>query len=157
MGIAWFLCRLSNNILQYGRWKNILFYYICFSFVCVVVIFWAACPPNDFVTETLASSPPSTANNRHSLTLDYTRCKWDVQVITPTAFNVTADVILFLYPFPIIFIANIPRGLRYSLLFLFGLAGIVMASSIVRVTLMTAGKLLEEGNIEEYLPSRKSP
>jgi hypothetical protein len=141
MGIAWFLCRLSNNILQYGRWKNILFYYICFSFFCVFVIFWSACPPNDFVTETLASSPPV-----------YTRCKWDVQVITPTAFNVTADVILFLYPFPIIFMANIPRSLRYSLLFLFGLAGIVMASSIVRVTLMTAGKLLEEGNMYAYVP-----
>src|SRR5271155_4012361 len=27
LGIAWFLCRLSNNIFQYGRWKNILFWY----------------------------------------------------------------------------------------------------------------------------------
>jgi len=155
MGIAWFLCRLSNNILQYGRWKNILFYYVCFSFVCVVVIFWAACPPDDFVTETLAATPSTTSLGSSmdiTLNVDYTRCKWDVQVITPTAFNVTADVILFLYPFPIIFMANIPRSLRYSLLFLFSLAGIVMASSIVRVTLMTAGKLLEEGNMYAYGP-----
>ena len=60
LGIAWFLCRLSNNILQYGRWKNILFWYVVASFVCVVVIFWATCSPNDFITETLASVPPST-------------------------------------------------------------------------------------------------
>jgi hypothetical protein len=53
--------------------------------------------------------------------------------------------------------ANIPRSLRYSLLFLFGLAGIVMASSIVRLTLMTGGKLLEEGNIEAYGPPFPHP
>ena len=68
-------------------------------------------------------------------------------MIAPTALNVTADVVLLLYPLPIIFMANIPRSLRYSLFFLFGLYGIVTASAIVRVTLMTAGRLLEENNV----------
>src|SRR5437868_3016488 len=61
LGIAWFLCRLSNNLIKFGRLRHILFGYIVASFVCVVIIFWASCPPNDFVTETLASSPPSTS------------------------------------------------------------------------------------------------
>ena len=79
--------------------------------------------------------------------VEYTRCHWDVQVIAPAVFNVVADLILFLYPFPIIFMANIPKSLRYSLLFVFALCGLVTASAIVRVTLMTAGKLLQENNI----------
>jgi len=68
-------------------------------------------------------------------------------VIAPTALNVTADVVLLLYPLPIIFMANIPRSLRYSLFFLFGLYGIVTASAIIRVTFMTGGKLLQEDNV----------
>jgi hypothetical protein len=36
-----------------------LFWYIVFSFVCVVVIFWASCPPTDFVNEVVESIPPS--------------------------------------------------------------------------------------------------
>jgi hypothetical protein len=79
--------------------------------------------------------------------IDYTRCHWDVQIIAPTAFNVVADLILFIYPFPIIFMANIPKSLRYSLLFVFALCGLVTASAIVRVMLMTAGKFLEGNNI----------
>lgn len=79
--------------------------------------------------------------------LDYTRCHWTVQVIAPAVFNVVADFTLFLYPFPIIFMANIPRSLRYSLIFVFALCGLVTASAIVRVTLMTAGRLLKEDNI----------
>ena len=140
MGIAWFLCRLSNNIFQYGqgRWRNVLFYYVVASFACVIVIFWASCLPNDFVKETTSGSFPP----------HYQQCKWDVQVIAPAAFNVLADVILFLYPFPIIFMANIPQSLRFSLLFIFGVCGLVTASAIIRVTLMTAGKFLEsEGDI----------
>lgn len=82
-----------------------------------------------------------------SLIVDYTRCHWDVQVIAPAAFNVVADLVLFLYPFPIIFMANIPKSLRYSLLFVFALCGLVTASAIVRVIYMTAGRLLQEGNI----------
>src|SRR5277367_4174066 len=64
LGIAWFLCRLSNNILQYGRWKNLMFWYVVSSFVCVVVLFWATCPPGDFISETLSSVPPSTSQFR---------------------------------------------------------------------------------------------
>ena len=145
MGIAWFLCRLSNNIFQYGqgRWRNALFYYIVASFCCVIILFWASCLPDDFVAETTSGSFPP----------QYHRCKWDVQVIAPTVFNVIADVILFLYPLPIIFMANIPRSLRISLLFVFGLCGLVTASAIVRVTLMTAGKFLQsEQDIFAYVP-----
>jgi len=145
MGIAWFLCRLSNNIFQYGqgRLRNVLFYYIVASFGCVLVVFWASCLPNDFIRETTAGTFPPV----------YHRCKWDVQVIAPTVFNVIADVILFLYPFPIIFMANIPQSLRISLLFIFGLCGLVTASAIVRVTLMTAGKFLQsEEDIFAYSP-----
>src|SRR5271155_701200 len=86
LGIAWFLCRLSNNILQYGRWKNSLFWYVVGSFVCVVIIFWATCPPNDFITETLSSVPPSNSQLNGSNVrlyemslespIDYS---WDVQ------------------------------------------------------------------------------
>jgi hypothetical protein len=60
LGISWFLCRLSNNILHYGRWKNSLFWFILTSFCCVLVIFWASCPPADFVAETLTAYPPRT-------------------------------------------------------------------------------------------------
>jgi hypothetical protein len=50
--------------------------------------------------------------------------------------------------------AHIPSSLRYSLLFIFALCGLVTASAIIRVTLMTAGKFLEEGNLNAYFPSR---
>ena len=105
------------------------------------------CRPNDFVKETLASVPPSILSLYYPLMIEYTKCHWDVQVIAPAVFNVVADLILFLYPFPIIFMANIPKSLRYSLLFVFALCGLVTASAIVRVTLMTAGKLLQANNI----------
>jgi len=51
-----------------------------------------------------------------------------------------------MYPFPIIFMANILPPLRYSLLFLFALYGLVTASAIIRVVLMTAGKFLQSEN-----------
>ena len=116
------------------------------SFVCVVNIFWTACPPDDFVKETLASVPACMSSHTCSLMTDYTRCHWNVQVIAPAGFNVLADIILLLYPFPIIFMANILQPLRYSLLFLFALYGLVTASAIIRVVLMTAGKFLQSEN-----------
>lgn len=61
LGIAWFLSRLSNNIPRYGRFKNLLFWFVLGSFVCVIIIFWSVCPPNDFVEETVSSFPPSTS------------------------------------------------------------------------------------------------
>jgi hypothetical protein len=57
LGIAWFLCRLSNNILQYGRWRPLVFGWICFSFCCVIIIYFSVCPMNIFVQETLMSDP----------------------------------------------------------------------------------------------------
>jgi hypothetical protein len=87
-----------------------------------------------------------------TLMLDYTRCHWRVQVITPAVFNVVADIILFIYPFPIIFMANIPKSLRYSLLFVFALCGVVTGSAIVRVAFMTAENFLEQGNVYAYVP-----
>lgn len=80
------------------------------------------------------------------LILDYTKCHWETQVIAPAVLNVVADVILFVYPFPIIFIAKIPNSLRYSLLFVFALCGFVTASAIVRVIIMTAGRFLDDPN-----------
>src|SRR5437763_854395 len=57
-------------------------------------------------------------------------------------------------PYPIIFMANILPPLRYSLLFLFALYGLVTASAIIRVVLMTAGKFLQsENNFYMYLIS----
>ena len=123
-----------------------LFWYIMVSFVCVVIIFWTTCTPDDFVKETLASVPAHRSSHKCSLMTDYTRCHWNVQVITPAGFNVLADIILLLYPFPIIFMANILQPLRYSLLFLFALYGLVTASAIIRVVLMTAGKFLQSEN-----------
>jgi len=124
----------------------VLFWYIMVSFVCVVIIFWTTCTPDDFVKETLASVPARRSSHKCSLMTDYTRCHWNVQVITPAGFNVLADIILLLYPFPIIFMANILPPLRYSLLFLFALYGLVTASAIIRVVLMTAGKFLQSEN-----------
>jgi hypothetical protein len=48
--------------------------------------------------------------------------------------------------------ANIPSSLRYSLLFVFALCGLVTASAIVRVSLMTAENFLEEQNLYAYSP-----
>jgi len=83
--------------------------------------------------------------------LDYERCYWKVQVITPAVFNVVADIILFIYPFPIIFMANIPKSLRYSLLGIFALCGVVTGSAIVRVAFMSAENFLEQGNVYAYV------
>ena len=147
------MVRLSNNILKYGRWRHVLLGWIIFSFTCVVIIFWTTCPPGDFVTETLASEPPRIysleIDANHNL--DYERCYWKVQVITPAVFNVVADIILFIYPFPIIFMANIPKSLRYSLLGIFALCGVVTGSAIVRVAFMSAENFLEQGNVYAYV------
>jgi hypothetical protein len=134
--------------------RHVLFGYIVVSFISVVIIFWASCPPDDFVRETLSSSPPRISPlpvHSTKLMADYNRCHWKVQVITPAVFNVVADIVLFIYPFPIIFMANIPSSLRYSLLFVFALCGLVTASAIVRVSLMTAENFLEEQNLYAYL------
>jgi hypothetical protein len=48
--------------------------------------------------------------------------------------------------------ANIPQSLRYSLLFVFAMCGVVTASGIIRVTLMAAGRFLEEDNMYAYVP-----
>ena len=149
MGIAWFLCRLSNNILQYGRWRPVVFGWICVSFTIVIIVFWSACPVNTFISETMQQT-----DRLHLcmhlfglLTEAYHRCRWNLQVIVPSIFNVVADLILFVYPFPIIFMANIPRSLRYSLLGVFALCGLVTASSIVRVVITLAGGFLSKANI----------
>jgi hypothetical protein len=86
-----------------------------------------------------------------ALTVEYDRCHWKVQVITPAVFNVVADTFLFIYPFPIIFMANIPQSLRYSLLFIFALCGVVTGSAIVRVAFMSAENFLEKGNVYAYI------
>jgi hypothetical protein len=78
-------------------------------------------------------------------------------VIVPAVFNVIADVVLFVYPFPIIFMANIPKSLRYSLLFVFATCGIVPASAIVRVAIMTSENFLQRQNVEQYVPVPWSP
>jgi hypothetical protein len=49
--------------------------------------------------------------------------------------------------------ANIPSSLRYSLLFVFAMGGVVAASAIVRLILMTAGDFLrfqDEMNLYAY-------
>ena len=81
---------------------------------------------------------------------DYTKCHWKVQSITPGMFNVVADIVLFLYPFPIIFMANVPSSLRYCLLFIFSLWGFVTASAIVRVVLMTTMNFQAQENLYAY-------
>jgi Fungal rhodopsin domain len=77
-----------------------------------------------------------------------------VQVIAPAVFNVAADIILFIYPFPIIFMANIPQSLRYSLLFVFALCGVVTASAIIRVAIMCTENFLQAHNIYASAPGR---
>ena len=109
--------------------------------------------------------PPTISLLRHSLQVRrvhgslhtvlmvvYTRCRWNVQVITPAVFNVVADVVLFVYPSPIIFMANIPSSLRYALVCIFALCGLVTASAIVRVSLLTQPNFLQQQNIYAYPP-----
>jgi len=95
-----------------------------------------------------------TASRVPWLILDYTKCHWQAQVIAPAVLNVVADAILFIYPFPIIFMAKIPNSLRYSLIFIFALCGFVTASAIVRVIIMTAGRFLDDpNNLYAYISS----
>jgi hypothetical protein len=75
---------------------------------------------------------------------------WKFQSIAPGMFNVVTDLLLFLYPFPIIFMANVPSSLRYCLLFIFSLWGFVTASAIVRVVLMTTMNFSEQQNLYAY-------
>jgi hypothetical protein len=76
-------------------------------------------------------------------------CRWNIQVIVPAVINVVADAVLFIYPFPLIFMARLPRSLRYSLCGVFALFGLVTASAIVRVVLMTAGGFFEKADITQ--------
>ena len=68
-------------------------------------------------------------------------------------FHVVTDIVMFVYPFPIIFMANIPPSLRYSLLVIFALCGFVTASAIVRVVLMVTMNFLDEDNVYAYIPN----
>lgn len=153
IGIAWFLCRLSNNILAYGRWRNIMFGYICLSAVTVVIVFFASCPVENFINDRILTSESSPPNGTIPLIWTYAEsggCRWNIQVIVPAVINVVADAVLFIYPFPLIFMAKLPPSLRYSLLGLFAVFGFVTASAIVRVVLMTAGGFLQKADISLY-------